>query len=560
MSLKLLSILISLLLFWGCAPSKMGSSLLMSADPCNLVSATACGNNPSTIITGTLNIAPDNGEIAVPVETTDLVEITGTCNDLGRRDNRIIVQVFEGDDEAAAPIIDNSSSSQCESHITTSSLQPSAGVGKTCLLISDGVGRVGDGEEGSAPRYPQCFNGKFGFQIRLGRIIRKDLYSTSKDETVNPLANYTVRMKMMAMKASIAEYSLPVSMKLKRYIAQPIFSVAAAPSQFRCEISLTKSAIFKDVRYTLEATAQGSAMAQVRDGSGVLTWDNAISGTVYVSMTAVIPPVSNGTGVDLYYHDKFPSLSNLGFMPGVNYKYRMRAEDWSYTTDYAHLTPDHHGIRVENSGYKELTCSVPAARIVTKTQSYQDSSGSYGYENGAGSSGSGYGCNPPVIGGVARPPTGCRFVLSNVNSPSRTFSCSGGGTRVETRYDNMTSVNFPLGGWIEWRYSKSSPTWMSGGSLPADAYVITSCSGSPASNGKTICEFYPGVATNDAANGNVLPAADPANPKTYYIAARQFIDTNGNDMVDPGEFAGEWSPVGYDTSGAFMNSCAIPAQ
>ena len=99
------SIFIAFVFLWGCS-NPMTSTLLSNYSGCTGSSCTSSGSS----LTGDLAILPDPDKttIASPVDVTDLVEVSGSCQDLNRRNNRILVQVFESEDTASTPYIDNS--------------------------------------------------------------------------------------------------------------------------------------------------------------------------------------------------------------------------------------------------------------------------------------------------------------------------------------------------------------------------------------------------------------------------------------------------------------------
>lgn len=475
---------------FGCK-APVTNSLLTDASSC---SGSNCASNNPTSTTGSLEMLPSETIMASLVERSDLVEISGTCRDLGRRKNRIIVQVFEGENEASFPVIDNSIDHTCRDNISTSSLQPYVDASgttqrQTCLVVSDGYGVVETGQ--SQPQYPQCFNGRFSFKVRLGRIIRKSVNLNSQDNSTNPLANYMVRMKLRTNDGGTQE-SAWAKVLITRLITKPIFTLTGDANAFRCEVLLASPAKFMDIRYKTDFTWLGPTHGKVTSG-GVETFSNSVSGTLYdtADLTGiaplVLPPSGTGITLDRYYHfgKGAPGgvAQNKGLMPGITYKYKMKAYDFNYATDYNSV----FGAGIyEDSGFtNEGSCIIPPPSI---TQRELDST-----------------------------TNSCTFTLAGVNS---SFTNPGSPYRIEWRYSDSstwTSLN-PNGGTLV------SGT-VSGGTITSTCRAENTC-------------YIKGPTT-----ASPTPT-DPNIPrnKTLYFSARQFIDTNNNFQWDAGEFVGEWFP------------------
>lgn len=62
---------------------------------------------------GALEIQASASSIAAPIEGADQVEITGSCKDLGRKNNRILVEVYAAEDESSSAYINNTISDVC---------------------------------------------------------------------------------------------------------------------------------------------------------------------------------------------------------------------------------------------------------------------------------------------------------------------------------------------------------------------------------------------------------------------------------------------------------------
>lgn len=500
-----LSLLLLMFTFHGCTGAVNNSTLLSQYKPCT----ENCTSSTPTKIEGELAILPDEGEIFSTPEGSDLVEVTGSCKDLGRKSNRILVQVYEGEDDSISPIIDNSIGITCQDNISTSSLMSTAGVGKTCLLIAQGIGLADSGQ--STAQFPQCFNGRFSFQLRLGRIIRKFTTVNDRSDDTNPKVRYLVKLKLRTTEGITAD-SGTSTMVVTRGIQTPSFSVTKNKDNDRCEINFNPSK-FRDSRYTLYTTWTGPSYA----ASGAMT--NVISGTVYVDKSPVFPGLGNGTTVEKFYHFGEPvdATATIGLMPGINYTYRMQTADYSFRNVTTPALTDYEvqfgGVagNVERSSISgNVSCNMDPAYVSNRTEQNQ----------GAGT------------------PNSCLLTLAGYN----------------TRGYN-----------IEWRVSATSPTWMT--TNPTSGFLITTGGDSNCRSLPT-CFVHGDRGISSATTFiNALGVATPFQPNVpYYFAARHYRDTNGNSQFDPGidQIVGDWSPATTVTNSAdFNHRCTFntfPAQ
>jgi len=486
-----LSLLLLVFIFHGCTGA-VNSTLLSKDTPCKENCTTA---TPGTIA-GELAILPDEGEIYSSPEGSDLVEITGSCKDLGRKSNRILVQVYEGENDSVSPIIDNSIGINCQDNVSTTSLQSAAGVGKTCMLIGQGIGMADTGS--STVQFPQCFNGRFSFQLRIGRIIRQSTAANDSTDATNPRVRYLVKMKLRTTEGITAD-SGASTMVVTRALTTPSFSVTKDKNNDRCEIKFNPSK-FRDVRYTLYATWTGPSYA----ASGALT--NTISGTVYVDSSPTFPPLGNGTTIENFHHFGEPIDPLIGLMPGVNYTYRMQSGDYSFKnvatpalTDYEVQFGSVAG-RVERSAISgNVSCNMDPAYVSNRTEQV----------TGAGT------------------PNSCLLQLAGYNT--RGYA-------------------------IEWRVSSTSPTWMN--TSPTTGFLV-STGGDSNCRGLPSCFVHGDRAISSATtyidSGGLPQRFQPNVP--YYFAARHYRDTNGNNQFDPGtdQIAGDWSPATNVTNSADYN-------
>lgn len=450
-----------------------------------------------------LEMQLDTGEIYSSPEGTDLVEITGSCKDLGQKQNRILVQVYEGEDDSKTPIIDNSIDTNCQDHISTSSLQSVSG----CLLVSEGIGLKDT--DAKASQYPQCFNGRFGFNLRMGRIIRQDTNSIINSDAINPKVRYLVKTKLRTTGGILADSGF-ATMVVNRALQTPIFTLAKNKANFRCEINFNPSK-FRDIRYTVYSSWSGPSYA----ASGSMT--NSIPLVLYVDEKPTFPALGDGSTIEKYYHK--------GLMPGSNYAYRMQSGDYSYRnvgnpsfTDYEVQFGSVSGTveRSEISGIQN--CYMDAAYVKNRTENTQ----------GAGT------------------PNTCTLTLEGVNQT---------GYKIEWRVGLAATwmETDPMGGFLV----------TVGGDAITNCRSLSSCRVHGARDPVTFAGSS-SPSTYIDSNGAIQPFL--ANVP-YYFAARHYIDSNINDQFDPGidQIVGAWSPANFADSNSqdYVHRCqfnTFPAQ
>lgn len=496
MLLRLL-VLMSMFVLYSCTGAVNSQTLLSKYEPCK---GENCSTSTPGTISGELAILPDEGEIFSSPEGSDLVEITGSCKDLGRKANRIMVQIFQGEDDSVAPIIDNSIGVNCQDNIATSSLMG----GTTCLLISQGIGLADTGN--TISQFPQCFNGRFSFQLRMGRIIRRNTAVNDKSDATNPKVRYLVKLKLRTTDGVTAD-SGASTMVVTRALATPTFSVVKDKTNDRCEIRFNPSK-FRDVRYSLNTTWTGPSWA----ASGSVT--NTVSGPVYTDKQPTFPPLGDGTTVENFHHFGQPLSPTIGLMPGITYTYNMQSADFSFRnvttpslTDYEVQFGGVAG-NVERSAISgNVSCVMDPAYVSNRTEQNQ----------GTGT------------------PNSCLLSLAGYNT--RGYS-------------------------IEWRVSASSPTWMN--TSPNSGYLVT-VGGDTATNCRTLPTCFvhgdrnPASFTGSSSATTYIDESGANRPflpnVPYYFAARHYRDTNGNNQYDPGvdQLAGEWSPATNVTNSSDYN-------
>ncbi len=95
----------------GCS-LPIGNSLLVNeGSNCSIVGCTAAPVTGS----GALDIQAISKAVSVKIDETDSVEITGSCQDNGKKNNRILVEAFAAEDESAVPYFSNAISDYCYS-------------------------------------------------------------------------------------------------------------------------------------------------------------------------------------------------------------------------------------------------------------------------------------------------------------------------------------------------------------------------------------------------------------------------------------------------------------
>ncbi len=106
----------------------MSSNLLTSLNPGPCTGFDCDTETGGVGAAGVLSISPDStGGITSLVEAGDIVEVAGSCVDLDRRNNRILVEVFAGTDESVNPYINNDISNECQqtNNAVTAGVEPS---------------------------------------------------------------------------------------------------------------------------------------------------------------------------------------------------------------------------------------------------------------------------------------------------------------------------------------------------------------------------------------------------------------------------------------------------
>lgn len=180
----------------------------------------ACSGSGSST-TGALEIFTTQSTKTAAINNSDTVEITGTCVDQGKFNNRIIVQVFADEDENQTPYINNENNLFCQSSSNPVQSGLESNNSDQCIYVTQGMGVV-EGAGISQTIYPQCFNGQYGFSVRLGKVLA---------DSGKPYKKYLVRFKLRAIEPTPA---LPTDSEWMRVsIDRPLEkpSISAVPEQ-----------------------------------------------------------------------------------------------------------------------------------------------------------------------------------------------------------------------------------------------------------------------------------------------------------------------------------------
>lgn len=266
----------------------MGKTLLSSP-------TTTTTTDDSTSSDGDLEIIPDNTNLSVNLDNSDRAEVTGTCKDLDRRKNRILVEVFAGDPNVVlTPYISNALSDKCQ---TIASGLP---ITDKCFFVTKGLGLVEDLGLPTERSFPQCHNGRFGFSVKLGRAL----------ETVTPgtFDKYVIRIKLRTLDGILSD-SVVSEVSVDRNIMAPVIdSVTADQDNFACNLKMSASRFSPTVQYALSRTYtdadstnvgpttlfSGKTTASIIDNDSVFSWrdDNLVSTHAPPSVAGVIAGVA----------------------------------------------------------------------------------------------------------------------------------------------------------------------------------------------------------------------------------------------------------------------------
>lgn len=306
---------IGIFFLYSCNPQET-KSLLTTFQVCT----ENCTTAEQTQIEGDLSIDPESSQTPFYVDKGDLVEINGTCSDLGRKNNRIIVNVFENeDDESVLPYVDNTISSNCQPSVSIASGMTTS---QQCFFVTQGKGLTESGQV-----YPQCINGRFSFMVRVGNV--------SKVAAV--VKNYLIRMKLRTTDGITSESGWART-SIKREVSVPQFSLKTDYENLRCEVKI-EGFKFKhspyntdnipDIRYMVRREHFGYTAAGIANNI-------AISDRFSTFMSYDVTRVDAGDSVANFYDDGIPinhtvllvnpsGVLYIPPQPGTKYNYFVQA-------------------------------------------------------------------------------------------------------------------------------------------------------------------------------------------------------------------------------------------
>lgn len=326
----LVSCILVALFIAGCSQPVAQSLLTSEKENSNLDSEQDTTSIPDNSF---LDVQPDNTDVVVNIDNSDRVEITGNCKDLDRRKNQIIVEAFAGEDETVAPYVSNELSDLC--------VNTSAGLLLTdkCFWSTKGVGMVQDVGLPSERTFPQCHNGRFGFSVRLGKILVNPV-------PAQPNLKYLIRFKLRTLEGLLADSAF-ARVRVTRGLDIPIVKAPVFDSGlFRCRIEASPARFNFNILYRLNRTVTDAIQT------------NALSTDLYVnSDTSVITD-----GLSVFSFNDLNVFNTHFILPGVDYNYTLNSTESQF--NYA-LTPP-----TPTAASGVAVCRVPQI-LLTQTQAPQ---------------------------------------------------------------------------------------------------------------------------------------------------------------------------------------------
>ena len=229
-------------LLFCCSKQPVGNTLLSSVKSGTLI------DNTPIIDQSALEIQPDNPTVTVSIDDSDRVEITGTCKDLDRKKNRILVEVFAGEDETVDPYISNGLSDLCQNVFANAGLL----VTDKCFWVTKGIGITEDAGLLTERSFPQCHDGRFGFTVKLGKILV-------------PLAGanfkYTVRFKLRTLDGILTDTAFS-RVFVARELNVPMIdssTYSVTPLTIQCNVKTSPARFNFGILYSLTRVATDAA-------------------------------------------------------------------------------------------------------------------------------------------------------------------------------------------------------------------------------------------------------------------------------------------------------------
>lgn len=281
--------IIGSILFLAACGSPVGTTSLLTSGSSSTTPSTTTGEE-----SGELEIRAENQELTVNIEDNDKVEITGSCSDLNRKKNRIIVEVFsgEGDAENGNPYISNAISDKCLAAVGAFTGNGTV-VGTPCFWVTKGVGLI---EELGLPTqrpFPQCHNGRFGFAVRLGAVMTAPAPEGSR---------YTVRFKIRTQEGIISESQWSRVLITRKLTIPSIDKITANQNEYSCSLEMSPARFNQGITYELNRVSLGT---NIGTGSGT------VSSPTLALFAGVFGGRINSANID-------PSFSTYGVVSNAN--------------------------------------------------------------------------------------------------------------------------------------------------------------------------------------------------------------------------------------------------
>ncbi len=273
-------------LFVSCGKQPLGNSLLTSSK-----SDTTDGSSTNTD-DDALDIQPDNSAVTVNVDNSDRVEITGNCKDLDRKKNRIIVEVFASEDETVDPYISNSLSDYCQNVTNDAGLFAPL---SRCFWVTKGIGLIEEANLPTQRSFPQCHDGRFGFSVKIGKILVPSI--------AGPNTKYTVRFKLRTLDGILSD-SPYGRVTVARELNTPVIDSATysvTSTTLQCNVKTSPSRFNFGILHALTRTITdaagtvgppltlytGVSTISILDGSSVFSWNDVPNGTTNIFLQGV---------------------------------------------------------------------------------------------------------------------------------------------------------------------------------------------------------------------------------------------------------------------------------
>jgi len=315
----------------GCNNQQFTSTLLVGSQSTSTDTTLPGGSDED----GQLDIRADNQDVSAMIEDTDRIEISGTCNDLNRKKNRIIVEAFSGENENDTPYVSNAISDFCQ-QTTVLSGSPSTGngirLGDECFWVTKGLGIVEDALiPASRKSYPQCFNGRFSFAVRLGAAMQNPAPNGSR---------YLIRFKLRTLEGVIGESQWSRVYVTRKLSVPSIDTVEQNDNLYFCSLNMSPARFNTKILYDLTRTQVGT-----------LPYGGTIPLLTATSSTTITP------GNSAYSYSDDISKGHGGMIAGVTYTYTLKAtESTPYYDGFAYSNP---GPYIQTSETKSCTIANP---------------------------------------------------------------------------------------------------------------------------------------------------------------------------------------------------------